>query len=149
MKSKALTYALRLLKIRFRTIKELEQRLKLKGYQEREITDTIKILKKERLLDDKRFAQNYSDYLLRCRPMGRYRLKLELIKRGIQKDLAESSIGNLDKSQELAMAQDLVSRRLKLYRGLARGVQYRRLAGFLGRRGFSSDIISQVLKEML
>ena len=46
-------------------------------------------------------------------------------------------------------ARDLVERKRAAMNGLAREVQYRRLAGMLSRRGFDSAITTQVLADVL
>jgi regulatory protein len=50
---------------------------------------------------------------------------------------------------EFTAARDLVERRRTAMSALPREVQYRRLAGLLGRRGFDTGIITRVLADVL
>ena len=49
----------------------------------------------------------------------------------------------------LASARELVERKHAAMGAFARDVQYRRLAGLLGRRGFDTAVITRVLADVL
>jgi len=51
------SYAIKLLSIRLRSEEELRIRLKRKGFEEKDIENTIKELKELNLLDDREFAR--------------------------------------------------------------------------------------------
>lgn len=146
---KAKDYAFKLLSYRPRSIKEIEDRLKRKDYSSKVILEVIKSLKRLKFLDNKEFAKMWMENRIRTRPLGRYRLKQELIQKGIDKDLVEKTLSNYREEKEIELAKELTQRKLrKSYRSLDRLTAQRRLYGFLQRRGFSYDTIQEVMKEL-
>ncbi len=81
--------------------------------------------------------------------MGRYRLEQELIQKGIDKELIEKTLSNYREEEEIELAKELTQRKLtRSYQNLDKITTKRRLYGFLQRRGFSYDIIQEVMKEL-
>ena len=146
---KAKDYAFKLLSYRPRSIKEIRNRLKKKDYSSKVILEVIKNLKRLKFLNDKEFAKMWMENRIRTRPMGRYRLKQELIQKGIDRDLIEKTLSNYREEEEIELARELTQRKLRRsYCSLNRLTAQRRLYGFLQRRGFSYDTIQEVMKEL-
>ena len=87
--------ALRLLNYRFRSVVEMERKLRDRGFPAEEIASEIERLTAERWLDDLRFAREYALSKLRARK-GRRRIEMELKNFGvaapvIRKALAEAA----------------------------------------------------------
>ena len=59
------------------------------------------------------------------------------------------SLDEVDPEHEKDQARALVARRLRTMRGLDREVQTRRLAAYLARKGYSSAVSYQVVREAL
>ena len=66
---KAKAYAFLLLKFRLRSAKELEQRLKQKGFSEELSRETVNFLKDKEFIDDRVFARGWVSSRLK-RPFG-------------------------------------------------------------------------------
>ena len=146
---KAKDYAFKLLSYRPRSIKEIEDRLKKKDYSAKVILEVIKSLKRLKFLNDKEFSRMWVESRIKTRPMGRYRLYQELIQKGIDRDLIEKTLNNYREEEEIKLARELAQRKLKRsYQNLDEVTTKRRLYGFLQRRGFSYDIIQEVMKEL-
>ena len=79
----ALPIALHFLKFRPRTVFEVTKKLKSKKIPEVEIKKTISVLKKNSLLDDKKFAKMYARDRNLLKPSGSYLLKIELKRLGV------------------------------------------------------------------
>ena len=142
-------YAFKLLSYRPRSINEIRNRLKKKDYSSKVILEVIKNLKRLKFLNDKEFAKMWMENRIRTRPMGRYRLKQELIQKGIDKNLVEKTLSNYREEEEIELARELTQRKLRRsYCSLNRLTAQRRLYGFLQRRGFSYDTIQEVMKEL-
>jgi regulatory protein len=146
---KAKDYAFKLLSYRPRSVKEIEDRLKKKDYASKIIFEVVRNLKKLKFLNDKEFARMWVESRIKTRPMGRYRLKQELIQKGIDKDLIEKTLSNYREEEEIELAKELAQRKLKRsYQDLDEITTKRRLYGFLQRRGFSYDTIQEAMKEI-
>ena len=140
-RSAAYRAAIRLLEHRDRSIKDLQRRLESRGYDASTVSDTIDRLRREGFLDDRRFAERYVESVRAGRGHGSHRLRAELVRKGVDRDLALAAT-NLDPEQEADLARELAKKRAAgLPAGLSREVAMRRLAGFLGRKGFPAETV--------
>jgi regulatory protein len=145
MKKKSLDAALRLLKIRPRSVLEIQQRLARKKFPKNEIDKTITLLKREGLLDDKRFAELWVESRDNTKLIGERLLRLELKRFGVSEDLIEKSLesakSDLEKIDQILQSKvknpkDLQNQKIKL-----------KLFGFLSRRGFGYSEIQQAVRS--
>ncbi|HEX4150680.1 MAG TPA: regulatory protein RecX [Steroidobacteraceae bacterium] len=120
---------------------ELRRKLRLKGYDERIVDELIERLIAEKLLDDRRFLQNFVAYHA-ARGHGPNRVRADLRKLGLMTPEAESSLDNYpDWTAQLNRA------RQKKF-GTSRPTNYAdqvRQAKFLAYRGFTSAQIRAAL----
>jgi len=145
----ALESALRLLAVRLRSRREMADRLRRKGYPPDVVATVITRLEGEGFLDDMRFSQAWVAGRLAVRPSGAVRLRRELQQKGVPSDIIEQVLrAGLSESDERARALALAQDRARRYRSAPRDVAFRRLAGVLQRRGFSSGAIAAALREV-
>jgi len=143
----ALQYAVKLLSSRPYSEKKLREKLGMRGYERSDIDLAIDRLRRERLLDDRRFAEDFVRARLATRPRAASALARDLRQRGIAARLAKEvaeEIAPHDMDEELA--KELVRRKETMYLSLDPLTRRRRLAAFLARRGFSYDTIEKVLR---
>lgn len=146
-KAGALAYALWLLERRLRTEAELRAKLVLRKYDPEEIAGVISKLKEKKLLDDAQYARHYVQDKAEYARRGRYRLKLELRKKGVDETLIAQALDDLPAEQELDSARQLLATRARSWQKLEPIKRYQRAVTLLMRRGFSSSIINQVVKR--
>ncbi len=146
-RARAKEKALFLLSYRPRSIKELKERLKEKGFSERTVKKVIEDFIRVGLLDDRKFVSDYVHSKMIQKPMGKRMLREELFSKGIDEETAERAIDEVySERSEVDVARDLVHRRAKRYRD--DGVKLKKkLSDFLRRRGFDWDVINTVLQE--
>jgi regulatory protein len=148
--SKARAYALRLLEIRGRSVKEIRDKLKSKAADPKDIDSVVADLLSLGLLDDVKFVRDWIENRQHFRPTGAIRLRQELFAKGIDRAIVDQAIADYkSNTDEFPAALDLAQRKMKLYRNLARETAKRRLAGFLNRRGYGPVIVGKILKELL
>ena len=140
--------ALRFLKSRPRSIGELKEKLKLKGFSRDEIETTVLDLTASGFLDDRAFTKSWIRYRL-ARPFGFRRIIAELKDKGIDQETIEQAItevkGELNPE---SMAVDLAQRRWQRLPDLDPAKKKKRVMDFLLRRGFEADIVLKVLKKL-
>jgi regulatory protein len=138
---------LRLLEIRARSKKELETRLRQKGYEEQVIGEAIAALTRWGLIDDAQFATQWVESRSRAHPEGIRKLRTELFQKGIAKDQIEAAVGAISEGDELGLARQALARKLRPLPEDkdARREEWRRLAGFLQRRGFNWETTKKAL----
>lgn len=142
--SKCLTRAYRFLSFRPRSEKEMREKL-LEKYDEETVKKSIKKLKNLNYVNDEEFARMW----INSRRSGRSKkaLEFELKKKGVDAELINKSLSNLNKDDEVDAALKLVQSRRK-YQGLSGNEAYQKIGGFLSRRGYSYEIIKEVIKKI-
>jgi regulatory protein len=101
------------------------------------------------LIDDAEFARALVRTRQASRGLAGRALRQELRRSGVDDDVATDALAELDPEQELATARALVAKRLPATRGLPRPKQVARLSGLLARKGYSSGLAHQVVREAL
>jgi regulatory protein len=149
VESVARTIALRKLTARACTRHELDQALQAKNVPQGVIDAVLDRLQDVGLLDDASFALDWVTSRQQRRHMSRRLLRRELQAKGVERSHIDSALDQVDRNAELTSARDLVERKRAAMNGVAREIQYRRLAGMLSRRGFDSSITTQVLADVL
>lgn len=139
--------ALRLLGVRDRTRRELEQALAKRRVPSEAAREVLDRLTEVGLIDDRRFATAAFDAQQR-RQRSTRALRQELRTKGVEADVIDEASEAVDDGTDLAVARSLVAKRLPGLRRVPHEVRYRRLAGQLARRGFSSGVIGTVLREL-
>lgn len=142
--------AVRLLAVRMRTRRELAGRLRQRGISASTVEAILAKLEQAGFLDDRRFAEAWVRGRIAVHPSGAGRLRQELLGKGVAKDVIERTLKDtLTPSDERDLALHVARSRARQYRGYPPEVAFRRLAGVLQRRGFSSSVVTQVLREVL
>jgi regulatory protein len=146
--------ALRFLSHRPRSVREVRDKLRENEFGDEIISKTINDLEQTGLLDDKEFARTYIRDTLAIRPSGKYLLKRRLLLLGVDKSLVDEALdeGLDDASQERA-ALEAARKFIKKANALQRRKDplkiRNRLANYLSRRGFTWDVITTTLKNVL
>jgi len=148
-KQRAYTDALRLLNYRPRSVAEVRRRLRKRDYEEEQIEAVLSRLQEVGLLDDRAFARLWVENRRLNSPRGRRGLAAELRKKGVSSQVINEVLDETEGEwDEAAQALELARGRARALAGLERRVFFRRLQGFLARRGFASDIVFQVVRQV-
>ncbi len=141
-----LAYALYLLGRRGRTERELRDKLAEKKYSDDDIALTIERLREMKLIDDAVFASNYARDKIAIYRRGRFRIGLDLLRKGVARDQIDQALGEVEEADELSAAQSLAESRLKNWQALDPLKRRARLTSLLQRRGFSARVVRAVLE---
>jgi regulatory protein len=140
---KAMDAALKLLSFRSRSLREMSDRLKQRGFNPAVIDRTKQRLTELGLLDDLHFAQALARDRLGLGRKGKRQIYADLRKKGVPKPLIETALAQA--GDEEAAARALLAKVGRRYAGLAPRERYRKLHDLLLRRGFSFNVVSQAL----
>ena len=140
--------AFRYLAARAHSEKELQTKLRQKGYAEELITTVISELKEAKFLDDVKFAFSFARNRIVKKPMGARLLRQELRQKGLKPEIIDKALTEAysAKRQE-EIARELVESRKDRYKDLDENKQKKRLNDFLLRRGFDWEIVKEVIAE--
>lgn len=128
-----------------RTVAQVEQHLRDKGASPAQVQQTIGRLSDLRYLNDRAYAERWVERRLARQPMGRDRLKAELLAKGVAAALADDAIAQAltDVSEEA-----LADRALESARRKGRRVTLVQAQQLLRQRGFGEEVISRMIEEM-
>lgn len=148
MSQKARAYAFLLLKFRLRSEKEILRRLKRKKFPEGIIEETVAFLRQKRFLDDSLFAKAWIDSRLK-RPLGLRRIRQELKLKGVERQIIESQIqARTEHYSEEEIVFEIAREKLNKLKSVEPQKAKRRIYGYLLRRGFSPEVIIDVMGRL-
>jgi len=136
-------YAFLLLSYKARTTSELTQRLTRKGFSPDIVSRTLQRLAELKMVDDAGFARRFAEDRIAIGHKGKWRVRGELLKRGIDRQQIDAAIEQAP--DETAAAREVAEKYLSRNRRLEPAVLKRRLYALLARRGFSPDTIRKVM----
>ena len=136
-------YAFLLLSYKARTTSELKQRLARKGFSPDIVSSTLRRLAELKMIDDAGFARRFAEDRINIGHKGKWRVRGELLKRGIDRKQIDEAIA--EAPDETAAAKEVAAKYVSRNRRLEPDVLKRRLYAFLARRGFSPDTIRTVI----
>ncbi|HLC17457.1 MAG TPA: regulatory protein RecX, partial [Thermodesulfobacteriota bacterium] len=102
---KALDTALRFLSYRDRSVKEVEERLRHRGFAPGETASSIEFLLEAGYLDDERFARNLAATRTRVKNWGPARIASELYTRGVSREITEEVLSAIDEPSQTDTAE--------------------------------------------
>jgi regulatory protein len=138
--------AYRYLTIRQRSRAEVRKKLDDRGFDADIVRSVMEHLDRLGYLDDRQFARDWAASRVRMRGYGRLRIEQELRIRGIDRETVREAVAGLfDETTEAEVAKREAEKRLRTMARLEPEARRRRLAGFLERRGFPSDVIRTIL----
>ncbi|HZT41046.1 MAG TPA: regulatory protein RecX [Chthonomonadaceae bacterium] len=146
--------ALRFMGYTARSRAEVERRLTRAEFPPEVVTAVLDELEERGWLDDAQLAQAWVADRADRKKYGRRRLAAELKRKGVDKETLQEAVGAIADADEMERA--LAAARMKWHPEVletadssALQAEKRRLAEFLQRRGFSWEIITQVLAQLM
>ena len=150
VKARARNNAYALLRQRPRSVYEIRNRLKLKGYADPLIEDVVASLERTGDLNDERFARFWIESRMRMNPAGEVVLKYELKRNGISDNIIEAVLNEkAEKYDEYEIALSMAKDRFERLKKLDRRKATKRIYDFLLRRGFTDDNIRRVVENLI
>jgi regulatory protein len=147
-RQKAADAALRLLAVRDRSAMEIRTRLRDKGYDAETIVFVLDGLQTQGLQDDRRFADAFSGSAVRTKGLAGRVIQGELRRRGVDKEVAAIA-ATRSPEEEARTARAVAAKRVLGLRNLPPPVRARRLLSFLRRRGYSFQLCSDIVQELI
>jgi regulatory protein len=128
---------------------ELRRALAGKGHGEDVIEGVVTRLRRERALDDRRFAEAFSRSRLAHHGLGRQRIRQDLRRRGIARSTAEAGLTEaLADVPEAQVLDGLARRYWSSHTRDAPAQRVRKLWAFLVRRGFPAGLVQDRLRAL-
>lgn len=142
----ALEKALNFLKVRNHFAEEIRKKLRLRKVDDEIIDKVLDFLSKEKLLDDNKAIQQYVTEMI-SKNLGPIKIKNELHKRGIQKDIIDSLINSMDESIFRTSAKKTLEKYLKNKKVLTKN-DLPKIYRYLLSKGFNYEIINRLFEDI-
>jgi len=134
MSDEAVECALRALRHRDRTAREVAEHLGARGFSENDRLHALEALRRTGLVDDERFARLRAVALV-DRGAGNALIRARLAEAGVERELVDAALAAVEEEATRA-------RRIVVSRGASA-----RTARYLHGRGFSDDVVGAVIAD--
>jgi len=141
---KAYLRALNFISYRPRSRMEVQRNLRKHSVPEEVIEETLGRLEEKKILDDLSFAQIWVENRIAFRPRGRFALRSELRQKGLNDDLIEQALLDIDEAE---LARRAAEKKVRQLNKLTESDFRKKLSAYLSRRGFEYSLVSEVCME--
>jgi len=139
---------LRFLKLRSRSEQELRDKLTIRGFSTSIIEQTIQYCKDCGLINDSEFARQWTISRLK-KPFGLKRIRIELKQKGIKGKIIDHAFSHtLRDYDEHVIVARLAKKQMAKYTGMDPSKIKPRVYGYLLRRGFNLETVTDIVKSL-
>jgi regulatory protein len=131
-----------------RTKTQLARMLAEKGVPEEIALPLLDRFQEVGLIDDSAYARAFSRDRRETRGLAKSALRRELGQAGVDIETIDEALGDYSTEDDQELAIKLVDKRWDSLAKLEHDARYRRLLGYLGRRGFSSGTITAAIRAV-
>lgn len=136
--------AIRYIGYRPRSIREVSDHLRQKGFADTAVDQACERLQEVGLLDDTAFAHYWVEQRETFKPRSQMALRQELQQKGVRREIIESVLTEVD---ETGVARQAARKQSSRWQNLPEDEFKLKLSSYLQRRGFSYDLIKQIVNE--
>lgn len=144
LKKRATLRAMHILESTDKTEAQLRRKLEESEYPKEAVESAIAYVTSYGYLDDRRYAEHYIEW--KKQGKGKARLKMELVQKGISREIIEEVLESTDFGETREMIRQIILKKRKTDIPMNEK-EKQRLYGFLMRKGFSSSDILAVMRE--
>jgi regulatory protein len=137
--------AIKFMNYRLRTESEIRQNLRKHAVSENVLNEVIQRLHQAGLLDDRLFADAWVENRIDLLPRSRRALAFELKQHGVDQQIIEQSLAQVDDNQ---IAYRAAVRQSRKFKELDWQNFRQKMYGFLARRGFNYETSTPVVKRV-
>lgn len=143
------TAALRILNYRFNSEAELRRKLLAKKFEAAEVDAALERLRREKWLDDARFAGAFVRTRSR-RKVGRQRIARELGAAGVAGETVTQAIAeHVNADDERAAAEELARKKMTvLLRRNEKDAARNKVAAYLQRQGYDLTLVLEIVRKL-
>jgi len=138
---------IRMLYSKDRTEYEMRQNLIRKGFDEDTAEGAVMQLKSMGYINDRLYAHKYISDRLKLKPKSKKALMYELQKKGIDREIIAEVLDEFEMDESI-IAYRIARKKFNKY-DISDPLIQKRIFSFLAHRGFSNEIINDVIKQLM
>ncbi|TQQ85647.1 recombination regulator RecX [Peptacetobacter hominis] len=119
----------------------------MKNFDEPIVEKVMEFLKKHKLIDDSSLAERIANDNINLSKFGRNKVRQNLYMKGIDSNIIENVVSDIDSDTEFENAMYLAEKRMKRLENESRDKAYRKLYQHLSYKGFGYDTIKKVMNR--
>ena len=119
------------------------------GLTDEEIEKILEYLKKEKFIDDKRYASAYATEKLRINRWGRIKIRYYLHTKGLSAEIIETGLESLDEKNYLDILLKTMKEKAKKSGGKSKFEKIGQIIRFAQSRGFEPELIHRYINEAM
>ena len=128
---------------------EVKEKLYSYGVYGDDAEEIISKLIEENYLNEERFAIHFAGGRFRIKQWGKNKIKYELKQKGVSEYCIKKALKNIDLDDYEKTLQKLAEQKLKTLKGEKNiFIKKRKLQDFLMQRGFETDLIREIIKDI-
>ena len=139
--------ALKSLKNRFKSVKELKENLLKKEYPSNLVDTSINRLIKEKYLDDRVFAKSYIHNQIITTSKGPKKILIELQKKGVSKDIINEEINIYTEEEQTIKINKIINKLIKSNKSRGNVVLKNKITTDLINLGYDISAINKVINN--
>jgi regulatory protein len=141
--------AIKILMRRAHSVSDMKKALARRCEDEKLVRGVIDRLKRENLLDDARYAQQFTRHRAQSRKQGQFRIARELRARGVPDHHIETALKDSEQDADpRALIRQRIERKMRLWRGEIDQKKTASLYRSLLAAGFPGDLIRRELQRI-
>lgn len=140
--------ALKSLKNRFKSVKELRISLLKKEYPVESVESAIHKLLSQGYLDDRSFAKAYINAQMITTSKGPKKIEKELLEKGVSRDIIVDELAIFTKDEQIIKIEKIANRLVRSNRSRGGIVLRKKIIQDLHNMGYSSSIVEDVLSSI-
>lgn len=129
--------------------KQIMEKLMHWSISEEDSQGIIELLKKEKYLDDQRFARFFTRDKFRFNGWGKVKISVMLRRKGIQEVMIKEALNELDEEAYFQACTHLISEKSKTLTDKNHYTRKGKLFRHAAQRGFESELIHRILNQVL
>ena len=133
---------------KLRTEKEIKKYLKKANYENYEIEDTIKKLKKDGYLNDEIYVKAYIYDQINLKVVGPNKIKKDLLNQNIKEELIEKALETYKKEDQLEKIEKLINKDIRLNTNKSSVMLKNKILSNLIEKGFYKEDIITIINEI-
>ena len=137
--------AIRYLGPRPRSVGEIRRHLRTKRFDDPAIDQALDQLRAQRYIDDEAFARYWIEQRDSHRPRGERAIVSELMQKGVAREVIDLVLGEREPDADVKRAREAIRRPITRWMTLSEIDRKRKIHQYLAQRGFSYDVIEEVL----
>lgn len=119
----------------------------MKNFDEPVVEKVMEFLKKHKLIDDSSLAERIANDNINLSKFGRNKVRQNLYMKGIDSNIIENVVSDINSDTEFENAMYLAEKRMKRLENESRDKAYRKLYQHLSYKGFGYDTIKKVMNR--